>query len=519
MAAGISLDPESPPGTEPELPLGALIQRITQERGSFTKLNEQELEQSDRAAGSTEPSPDSTSPSDQQQAEKSSEEEKDFARLRSELIAKVGTALNESALNLDFVSLLVSASRPQAGESSMSPMLKSQIPPSSFNADTVTQPASTLPAQSGYGWKIKAYNQSAEHLTNSANELAERVKLEGQFWHDMLYTSTQNAEVANRKLQIKYGYMDSGSDFVGGGHGFGVLQKRTDNGHAVFVPRNGVDPELVQVSVFADSDTAVINNHKPSSMDVEEMNSGTPPPDRLIGRSVIPFDFALDHLEEPLKSIRYERNWLFEHELMQQITKEARTSLASHNVSLQNGKRIVCAPYGLRIEIELVKPPSKEDLEAHPPQAGDSGPLNYAAAINYSLHLLLIDWFHKNLNKTHAKPEPLSTHRKAGKHTPPILESVLSHIQHSILVNRAIRLVQVMLPNAEITTNSDDKATLQNAPFSTLNIKQNDRRLELEIRAPVTMGDNPPIIGKLEGITPTRVFDLTELEMWLKWIN
>lgn len=516
MAAGISLDPENPPGSEPELPLGALIQRITQERGSFTKLNERELEESDRAAGSTESmevSPTSEEPNTEKETE-----ENDFARLRSELMAKVGTALNESALNLDFVSLLVSASRPQAGESSMSPMLKSQIPPASFNADTVTQPAPTLPAHSGYGWKIKAYNQSAEHLSNSANELAERVKLERQFWHDMLYTTTQNGEVANRKLQIKYGYMDSGSDFIGGGHGFGMLQKRIDNGHAVFLPRNGVDPELVQVSVFADSDTAAINGRQ-SSMDVEETKSGTPPPDRLIGRSVIPFDFALDHLEEPLKSIRYERNWLFEHELMQQITREARTSLASHNVMLQNGKRIVCAPYGLRIEIELVKPPPKEESEANLPARGSGDLINYATAINYGLHLLLIDWFHENLKKTHSKPEPLNTHRRPEKNTPPILKSVLAHIQQSILVGRAIRLVQVMLPDAEITTHSDENATLQSAPFSTLEIKHNDRQLELEIRAPVTMGDNPPIIGKLEGITPTRVFDLTELEMWLKWIS
>lgn len=509
----VSLNSAESQSLEPALTLGQQISRITHERGSFGKLSEAEL---NREEDISEVNDRFSSVEDTRMdvdPEFVDEKEKQLSvnELRLMLVSKIGAALNETALNLDFVSLLVSASRPQAGESSISSMLKSQIPLASLNAQSVTMPVATFPATSSYGWKVKAYRRSATSLLNASQRLMKEASKEKRFWHDILEATSQG-EVVNRKLRVTYGYKDSSS--LSFDRGYGSFKRDESTGIAIFRPYSHSALKLVRVTMVADGRGATSNK---TAEDFE-----IPEPERVIGESTLPFMDLLSHLKDPLRSVRIARNNLFEHELMYQLIKEARGDLASHRVKLQDGGKIICELLGGRIEIDLVD----ADLEVK------GGPLtlsNPAHSINYALHLLLSHQYQARLRKSHEVPQALVSKNatalsansvsgnEANLEESTVLQPILTYVHHSVLVSRTLKLIQVMLPGSEITMRSTAKPTIYEAPMCNFTAMFESLTIEFVIRSPISSA-NEPMATVTTGVKSLEVFNLTELELWLKWV-
>lgn len=513
----ISLNPAESRSFEPVPTLGQQISRITHERGSFGNLSEAELtkeEDSHEVSGESNNFGDNKMDVDQETYDEGLKQPS-VEELRTKLVTKIGAALNETALNLDFVSLLVSASRPQAGESSISPMLKSQTPLASLNAQSVTIPAATVPATSSYGWKVKAYRRSATSLSNAAQRLTKEADKEKRFWHDLLDVTSQG-EVVNRKLRVTYGYRDSGSLSFDKGHG--SFKREESSGAAMFKPYAHSSRRLVRVTVIADGSGATLGGTTDSGVEDFE----TPEPERIVGQSTLPFMDLLSHLKEPLRSVRVARNNLYEHELMWQLIKEARGDLASHRVKLQDGGKIICELFGGRIEIDLA--------DAGAELVKDPLPLsNPAQSINYTLHLLLSHQYQARLRKSHDVPRVLASKAtiprsansmadsEAALEGPAVLQPVLAHIHHSVLVSRTLKLIQVMLPGSEVSVNFSDMPSICEAPVCKLTAVFENLSIEFIIRSPISIA-NEPMATVTTGMKSIEVFDLTELELWLKWV-
>lgn len=482
----ISLHPEQQKAEEP--PLDQQISRVTREHGSFAGLNEQSLNETGSAMDvDAEP-------------EKENDIERSTLDLRHDLSAKIATSLNEAALNLDFVSLLVSSVRPQAGNSSISPMLRSQTPNGSLNANTISASAPTIPSTAGYGWKISKYKNSSEALDEASKRLRTESQMEATFWQSIL-SATSAGEVIDRKLQIKYGYRDSGSAYSD--RGIGRIERNQQTGEPIFRPGIKNQPKFVQVSVYADQKDEPLSSS-------EEMRSETvtPEPERHLGRAIVPYQFSLDNLGSFLKSIRQERATLFELELMQQLIQEARRDLGSQRVKLVDGGKIVCKLFGGRIEIELV------DKEC-PVVPGEA--FSIAQAINYCFHLLLVEQFHFRFESKHDTPTPLASGKEPKQVNGGILRPVLAHIQHGILVSRIVKLVGVLLPQAKLSHEESESASLKDEPSCSIGIDRGvGDSITMLVRSPIFDSQEPIATVNKDG-KATKIFDLTELEVWIKW--
>ncbi|GME74064.1 unnamed protein product [[Candida] boidinii] len=137
-----------------KLSLSQLIPKIILQRGSFVNLTEEdllrEIEEHERQNGQHANGRDSPSMNfdnseiiDEASNNLDSMKPKDqnpqlnFFQQKEAAIDSIHSALNESSLSLDFVSLLLSSVRPTIGSTSMSPHLKQHVKVGSLSSDRV----------------------------------------------------------------------------------------------------------------------------------------------------------------------------------------------------------------------------------------------------------------------------------------------------------------------------------------------------------------------------------------------
>ncbi|KAK7684102.1 hypothetical protein QCA50_012745 [Cerrena zonata] len=198
---------------EEKLPINELITRILVERKSFLNLTEESLHEeleskNNGESNGNEPkqvdeeiveytAPDISIDGQQNDdlLEKTQDEdskESDFEKFQTqkqELANHIGLALNETSLSLDFVSLLISAVKPNVGKATMSPHLNKNIPLGSLGADRLgrndEKDANEIKKNSdkiGYGWKYQALNNVTKLFRNASTNLNEQILKERQYW-------------------------------------------------------------------------------------------------------------------------------------------------------------------------------------------------------------------------------------------------------------------------------------------------------------------------------------------------
>lgn len=544
-----------------QLSLGQIIPRITLERGPFSQISEdsliaeltqqQQLEKTGKddgedtamedASGKEENNNDEA-PSGETPADKVEEQKQDFEAAKQELSQLVGQAQNESALSLDFVSLLLSCLRPAAGSTSMSPHLKNHVPVGSLGADQLKVEPPKVDSTVGAGWKIQSLEKASELLQNSASRLKSEIGKEKTYWKNVQETADSGEVLFKirkgdaRGLGIKYGFGDAGSEY--GDKGIAMIKRRHD-GTMAFKFDMAKRHHVVRVSLY-------------------DVSSGER---LLIGHS------QYKDLLYPETSVQEEimnaRTLVFEEELFYEIVREARR-LSSHKVSVSSGK-ITVSLYDEELVIEHIDPnesnsnddfdeddmednddPGNNEKKKHEVQNGTNDVDNcysYKADLICSVFHVLLSYAHRrNLQKRRSIPTPFSSKTKPPQSPLFILRPLIAHIQHDKVLKRTHRLLEMILQthsnaSMEFKKYSDIKeknhkeyensylGTLLFPPVSTFFLTtDNGIKVTIITSSPLLSyiplydvtarknGDSGEIISK------TGFYELTELEGWINWI-
>jgi mediator of RNA polymerase II transcription subunit 17 len=447
------------------------------------------------------------------------EEKQDFDAARQELAQLVGQAQNESALSLDFVSLLLSVLRPAAGSTSMSPHLKHHVPVGSLGADQLSVEPPKEDRTVGGGWKVQSLGKASELLKNSAGRLKSEIDKERKYWINVRKTANAGEVLFKirkgdaRGLGIKYGFGDAGSEY--GDKGIAMIKRRHD-GSMSFKFDKAKRSHVVKVSLY---DT--------SSGDHE-----------LIGCSRYKDLLLSEHsVQEEIKNAR---SLVFEEELFYEIVREARR-LSSHKVSVVAGK-VVINLYDEDLVVELVDPTVEEEEERDEDEGGaENNPHSYKAdLICNAFHILLCYAHRRNLQKRRTVPAPVSSKAKPPQSPLFILRPIIAHILHSKVLKRTTRLLEMILQSHQNSSMSLEKysdiksknqheyensylGTLLFPPVSTYHLDTgNGISVTIITSSPllsyIPLYDVTAKKGPDQVLSKTGFYELNELEDWINWI-
>ncbi|VEU20965.1 DEKNAAC101807 [Brettanomyces naardenensis] len=361
------------------LPLNQLLAKIVSQNGPFVDITEESLlseiagnnkeregkqmkqEPTDEDAEMEEafPSPgmassDLPSPSLAPSASPASSlTVEEFMKQKEKAIGYMDSALNESSLSLDFVSLLISCLRPAAGTSSMSPHLKQHVKVGSLSSGRITRQnqqkdediARDKKNQSaGRGWKLQSLSRVSNDLKAAAERLSGEISKEKQYWDGMMdivrsdevvipVKSSRNGKSA-KDIGVKYGFGDAGSNYYD--KGIGLLLKDRDGGELYF-ERKDVIPQVQSMQSNGKGEA-----HKVVTVKIYKRRGGKQDESdlELVGESDIVGRIPGDQGCKVLDDIRRARFFLFEEELFYQLMKEAAT-LISLQVKVDSGKIFV----------------------------------------------------------------------------------------------------------------------------------------------------------------------------------
>lgn len=450
MSIPIKLDPglvsstfKDPFQINPEtLPLSHLIGRINHERPEhFLNLSQESLENEvvneavnarleagkpkvkknpfifEESAGSTEtkdePEEDkleTTSESDSissltAQLEVEKEKLARFHQNKAQVVRLIQVSLNEASLALDFVSLLATSLRPNAGKASMSPLLKQHVPIASLNLDRILQDDSTNGKIQNpitnlkllVAWKIESLENSIQLLNKRKDTLAVETVKNKVYYESLHKLSTTNSAAndyqeilfkrTEKDIAIKYGFQDSGSSY-NLDKGVAILAK-TKTGELEFKPlsKPKAENKRIKVKLFV----------KRNSEDNEFVFCSSSGPDNVLKTD--------GGVREMIENARHR---VFDEELFYQLVREAK-DLLDHGVKIVSSEKITVELEDELLEISLEKP------ETVPKDSGSNN--KKPTYIVHLLRLLLCHHHRKMLyDKDPIEPIPLLLRPIIGNH-------------------------------------------------------------------------------------------------------
>lgn len=439
---------------EEKLTIAELIPAILLQRQLFLNISEEKLQEEIQQASET-PAPESADSYEEPKSAENEDSASDvdsasdaevFQGQKHQLAAHLNSALNETSLSLDFVSLLISGVKPAVGKSTMSPHLIKNVPLGSLSADRLSVDPDA-PVQNtintgklGYGWK----QQSLKHITNlfksASVRLREQIDKEKRYWN-MINTALSNDEVlfktrdpatGSRALGVKYGYGDSGSSYHD--KGLAVLRKDEQSGEISFHPVTTAANGSVRMTnkVFKYTRVKIL-----SKIDDDYM---------LTGQSLFDTGCIKSSAHKIVNDIEKARFFLFEEDLFYYLTREAKT-LINYNVSIISDKILIEVNNEI-IEIEsVVYDENNEDELSNLYQNINSySSINNAKAesILTFLKLMLCCFFNYNLKLKQKVPTAMAKWKQNNSH-PLILRPLLGHIRHEInCTNMEVKLRDIL---------------------------------------------------------------------------
>ncbi|KAI0462207.1 hypothetical protein LJB42_004295 [Komagataella kurtzmanii] len=386
-----------------KLPLSQLIPKIVAERGRFEDLKEDELID-EILENHQQPANDTTVQEEDQ------EDSESFMKQKMEVITAVQTALNESSLLLDLVSLLISCTRPAAGSTSMSPHLKQHAKLGSLNCDDISSngEVSRLAEENkekhsivGLGWKSDALDVASKRLLSASERLNDEVLKEKMYWDNILETLEANEVILklnskgglsnSKEIGVKYGFGDSGSTYFD--RGIAILKKGRSFGEIHFNRINNLqvdrDEKVVKVSILSKVDDEYTLTGKSNSRKYLDSLK----------------NFQINHTSI-VGEIERARFFIFEEEFFHQLLKEA-TELISYQVQVDGNKIVVDLGEEI-IEIESVLAETQLDDNQVPHKELSHN--QRADYITIFLRLMLCAHFRSNLENKRHNPTALTVH-------------------------------------------------------------------------------------------------------------
>lgn len=358
-----------------------------------------------------------------------------FQKKKVELAQQLNSALNETSLSLDFVSLLLSSVKVNLGKSTMSPHLTQNVPTGSLNADRLTKYDDPNDMQSkeanlGSGWKGESIDKITELFKNASLKLNEQISKEKTYWellievldHDEVLYKTRDPADNSRAIGIKYGYAASGSSYRDEGNA--ILRKDRNTGGISFVPisrgRAGTKIcKYIKVRILTKIDEDYL----------------------LTGQSLFDKKFAKQDTSVVINDIEKARYFVFQEDLFYHLTREAK-GLINYNILIISNKIIIEVDNEL-IEIESVVFDEDDEEELNNLYQNtnklSSSNNERAEAILIFMNLMLCCFYKYNLSLKQKVPTAFTKWKQQNSH-PLILRPLLGHIRHQLNSN-ALRAI------------------------------------------------------------------------------
>lgn len=444
---------------ENEETLASLIPRILAERESFLNISEELLQQeiADEEGNdnqmdvvedtkSSSEAPEETDNDAIEQLEAQSSAFETFQKRKNELLGHIGSALNETSLSLDFVSLLLSAVKPGVAKATLSPHLSKNSPLGSLGSDRLNiDPATSEESRTGVkkhsteklgmGWKYQSLSNITSLYKSAAASLRAEVATEQEYWktvhniqsHGEALCKIRDPISNSKAIGVKYGFSDSGLNYYD--KGLAVLRKRNDGG-IDFTPVSSGGAKLtgaarrftrIRILSKIDDDFMLTGQSLFRKKDLEGNNK-----DSVIG------------------DIEQARYFIFEDDLFYHLLREAK-NLISYNVSIISNK-IIIEIYDQIFEIESViyDEESEEELSnVYENTTQESSKNNKRAEdILIFLKLMLCCYYNYNLDLKQKMPTSFTKWKQSHSH-PLMLRPLIGHIRHEINV----RNTEIILHN------------------------------------------------------------------------
>lgn len=355
-------------------------------------------------------------------------------RIRSTMVEQINTAMNESSLALETVSLLLSSVRENNAKSSLSPYLKRTVPLGSLNGDNVPVtrdiPNQLRTIQFGIGWKLKTLDESRTILRDTVDSLWTIMSKEHSYWK-MISEVITNSDVifkirernsSQRVLGIKYGYEDSGSTYRLD-RGIALLRNNEEMNKLELVPFNSGDhnrnqgangksitsPAMMKLGTPAGTvpganisginNTGYYNIQIPMKyyLRVRIFTKIEYEDDYILSgeSSLDPKFYSTGNIRQQIDKFK---DIIFEKELMYQLKKEC-SKLISYGVRIENENKITIELPQEKFEIELFG--VREDEIDNTMNSNTSTRINDKRAnlVLITLRMLLVVVFKKNLRR------------------------------------------------------------------------------------------------------------------------
>lgn len=471
-----------------KLSISELIPRILIERDSFLNITEESLQEEINHESN-----DSNSLTEENEVEVEEDPIETFQKQKLDLSRNINTALNETSLSLDFVSLLISSVKPNLGKSTISPHLIKNVPLGSLNSDRLISEEDEKGDETsktfdlGVGWKLQSLNKITSLFRTSSESLNEQVLKEQTYWNKINLVASNNEllfktrdPVNNAKsIGVKYGYGDSGSNFHD--KGLGILRKNDITGDFKFVPltkNNSKVYKYIKIKIL-------------SKIDDDFM---------LTGQST--FDKKFDsNLINDIEKARY---FLFEEDLFYQLTREAKT-LINYNVSIISNKIIIEINNEI-IEIESVVYDECNDdiLKNYYQNINTYSSLNNERCflILKYLKIMLCCYYQYNLKLKQKIPTALTKWKQSNSH-PLILRPMLGNIRHELNLQNMLNILDNLkqqfddvtfdidvekFKNLKRTSNNPFQKSVEK-PVSTFTVLMKRENVTLRVKLVVTSNE------------------------------
>lgn len=138
-----------------------------------------------------------------------------FEKLKKEAFNAIGSAINESSLLLELVSLLLSGPKPKQGLMTMSPYLKQHLPAGSVNSDKISikQMLNTDIVKNyltKMAWKLQTMGNVEKYNDYNFQKLNEQMLIENKYWSiiadsGLFQKGALIKNYSNNTLGVKYG--------------------------------------------------------------------------------------------------------------------------------------------------------------------------------------------------------------------------------------------------------------------------------------------------------------------------
>ena len=404
--------------------LKARIAQIDKQRKGFHNVTEESLLAEIQNSSKDDEDVDMENGDDNEGEDEPADGQATVWKAREEMLQQIDHARNEMLTTLDFVSLLLSK-HSRLAESTMSPVLKQNIPSGSLESQAVKPAPLSAESQKRLeavrqGWKANSFSAAAEKLASAGSRLQEEAQRESRYWEQTSSLKTKGWGISrlsqnSRAVGVHFGFPEATPAFRS--RGFALLRRGPAGDIELDRGAHSTKIVAVEVQISVDGGLTMSSTTERSKM-------------------------VDDSIEA---RILQAHNSLFEEELFHEMSREARV-LANQGVRMsgQSLKFDIGARYNVQIHIR--------NLDGRTPtSANQSAHNNLADAVSTALRALLGHAHEQNLARRSQAPPPPMSLKQSPIPEYALLRPLMCHLHHLEAVEGLRSFLDTMVPTMKST--------------------------------------------------------------------